>query len=600
MALGRPPKADSGYHVSTHRIGNYVYASTQPVSVDQNGKKTYKYKHWGRLEGNRFIPGTEFILLSQEERKKLVFPKDWDLSEIDRLFPGPHSGRPSQEGQDSNRLYGVTWFLEQVAEKTGITKDLMTVFGGNRIIVNDILTLAMFPYVAEGLTYNRLRRHQRIFRFPSDRSMGSDYIARLTQSITEQNRMDLFRLRAARLGKDSILAVDSTSRSAYGQSLSDIRWGKNKDHVPLKQTAEVVAYTLNEHMPVYYRTFPGNTPDSRSLQIILTDLSHAGFEDAILVTDRGYESVRNLETYIAKGQAMIMCAKVSQSLIAEKIGEFGNFDEMARPEQMELDTDTLIYYRQYDVDYQVSGTGQSMHNADRLKINIYLDPAQRSSELVIIDADIKTQREALTQMLAEGAICDDDATLKRVYSYFEVCYDNVSRQILSFSENEKKIQKARRFAGIFSIIIHKLDFSAMETFRHYKLRDEQEKYFHQMKGQMGFDKQRNWSEDGKNGRLLVLFVSLVLSSYVKHIWQSTDLKDEFDSSLAVLDEMKPIRIIEHTGRAKRITPFIGSQVDICQAYGFKIPEGCAPQYTSKKKAPKRRGRPARKQVILEE
>jgi hypothetical protein len=295
-----------------------------------------------------------------------------------------------------------------------------------------------------------------------------------------------------------------------------------------------------------------------------------------------------------------MCAKVSQSLIAEKIGEFGNFDEMARPEQMELDTDTLIYYRQYDVDYQVSGTGQSMHNADRLKINIYLDPAQRSSELVIIDADIKTQREALTQMLAEGAICDDDATLKRVYSYFEVCYDNVSRQILSFSENEKKIQKARRFAGFFSIIIHKLDFSAMETFRHYKLRDEQEKHFHQMKGQMGFDKQRNWSEDGKNGRLLVLFVSLVLSSYVKHIWQSTDLKDEFDSSLAVLDEMKPIRIIEHTGRAKRITPFIGSQVDICQAYGFKIPEGCAPQYTSKKKAPKRRGRPARKQVILEE
>ena len=66
MALGRPPKADSGYRVSTHKIGKYIYASTQPVIVDQDGNKTYKHKHWGRLDGNRFVPGTEFILLSRE------------------------------------------------------------------------------------------------------------------------------------------------------------------------------------------------------------------------------------------------------------------------------------------------------------------------------------------------------------------------------------------------------------------------------------------------------------------------------------------------------------------------------------------------------
>ena len=600
MALGRPPKADSGYRVSTHKIGKYVYASTQPVFVDENGNKTYKHRHWGRLDGNRFIPGAEFITLSQEERDKLVFPSDWDLSEVDRLFPQPHSGRPAYDGQDRNRLYGVTWFLEQVAEKTGLTKDLMKVFGGNKVMVNDILTLAMFPYVSTGLTYNRLRRYQRIYRFPSDREMGSDYITRFTQSITEQNRMDLFRYRAARLCKDSILAVDSTSRSAYGGNLSDIRWGKNKDHAPLRQTVEVVAYTLSDHMPVYYRTFPGNIPDSRSLQTILLDMQHAGFEDVILVTDRGYESIRNLETYISKGQAMIMCAKTSQNLIAEKITDFGSFDEMARPEEMELDTESRIYYRQYDIGYDVAGSGQSTHKADRLKINIYLDPIQRSAELVDIDAAIKDQKQELQQMLAEHAVCDDDNTLKKAFSYFDIEYDNVTRQILSFSENEKKVRKARKFAGFFSIITHKLDFNSMETFHHYKLRDEQEKYFHQMKGQLGFDKQRNWSEDGKTGRLLILFVALILSSYVKHIWQTTGLKDDFDSSLAVLDEMKPIRIIEHSGRSKKITPFIGSQMDICEAFGFKVPEGCAPTYTSRKKAPKRRGRPAKQKVFREE
>jgi len=52
----------------------------------------------------------------------------------------------------------------------------------------------------------------------------------------------------------------------------------------------------------------------------------------------------------------------------------------------------------------------------------------------------------------------------------------------------------------------------------------------------------------------------------------------FYSSLDVVDEMRPIRLIEHTNRAKTITPFVGAQVDICEAFEVEIPEGCAPAY----------------------
>lgn len=53
--------------------------------------------------------------------------------------------------------------------------------------------------------------------------------------------------RQARLG-----AVDSTSRSGYGEALPDMVWGKNKDHLPLRQTTEVVVYSLERHEPIYY------------------------------------------------------------------------------------------------------------------------------------------------------------------------------------------------------------------------------------------------------------------------------------------------------------------------------------------------------------
>ena len=52
--------------------------------------------------------------------------------------------------------------------------------------------------------------------------------------------------------------------------------------------------------------------------------------------------------------------------------------------------------------------------------------------------------------------------------------------------------------------------------------------------------------------------------------------------------------IDHTGKMKVITPFVGSQVEICKAFGFDIPDGSAPVYISKAKSTTRkRGRPAK-------
>ncbi|GEM_PF-5940197 len=87
----------------------------------------------------------------------------------------------------------------------------------------------------------------------------------------------------------------------------------------------------------------------------------------------------------------------------------------------------------------------------------------------------------------------------------------------------------------------------------------------------------------------------IISSYLRNIWKTTQLKDRFTSSLEVIDEMRSIRCIEHRGKAKFITPFIGGQIDICHAFGFKIPEGCD---MSKKKTEKKRGRPRKTKDVI--
>jgi len=587
--MGRPPKADSGYHVSIHVANGYRYASTQPAITDPNsGTKKYRHIHWGRLdENNCFTPGKAYILASPAERAKLIFPDDWDISAIEELSGAKKPGRPAYTGNDVNRLYGDVWLLEQLAVKLGIRQDLMAVFNENQEMVNDIITLAIFPIITE-FSYRRLPRWQRIVKSPSDRDLVPSYITRLTQKIAESDRMEFLRLRASRLGKEELLAVDSTTRSAYGESLADIHWGKNKDRVELPVTKEVVAYTLSGHMPVYYRTFDGNTPDSRSMTTILVDLSHAGFGDVILVMDRGYESLRNLEMYILKEQAFIICSQVDRGIVLEQIKSFGEFN--VRPDAMDVDLDLQIYYKQFDYVYEVKGTGTSSKKAT-LKINLYLDTIRRSSELVYLDSQIKVQEQELIERIDNEIPCEDDASLKRKFRYFKVKYDPSSRLIQSYTKDEKKIEKARMVSGFFAVTTYNVNMDAMETFHHYRLRDEQEKYFQQMKGQLHYDKQQNWSEEGKTGRLFILFVSLILTSHIRHVWKTTNLHDIFDSSLDILDEMRSIRCIEHTKRAKVITPFVGAQIDICEAFDVKIPEGCRPDYTSKRKYSQRRGRP---------
>jgi hypothetical protein len=121
----------------------------------------------------------------------------------------------SDENCYQNRLYGDIWLLEQIAKKTGIRQDLEIVFKGNTEVVDDIITLAIFPYLTK-FTYNRVARWQRIARCPSERELTPTRITRLTQSITEQQRMELLKLRAGRLDNEELCAVDSTSRAAYG------------------------------------------------------------------------------------------------------------------------------------------------------------------------------------------------------------------------------------------------------------------------------------------------------------------------------------------------------------------------------------------------
>lgn len=434
MALGRPANKDTQNKVVVHTIGRHRYASTKVFTVGEDGKKRYTYKHWGTLEdGDRFHPGTNYFYASVAERDRLIFPVAWDMSEVTELSSTRRRGRVSYQDEDVDRQYGATWLLDKVAEATGVKDDLLKVLGGNHEMVNDVLTLAYFPFI-ENLSCNQLSQWQKEVKAPSEHELNSVSITRLTQSITERHRMDLFRCRARRVGGDELCAVDSTSMSTYGFNLVDIRWGKNKERLPLRQTLEVVVYSLTSHMPIYYKELPGNMPDCRTVGLIMRELEHAGFKNLVLVTDRGYESMKNLELYIAKGQKVITSVKVTGSDVMAKIKAI----DMSHgfPQGMTIAPKDNLYYAQYDMEYSVKGNGDNVIKADKYRLNLYCNPLKRSEKICDIQHSVSEQSAELDIIIqTKEPVADREDTARR-FNLLDITF-NADGTIKSYGVNQK-------------------------------------------------------------------------------------------------------------------------------------------------------------------
>lgn len=106
----------------------------------------------------------------------------------------------------------------------------------------------------------------------------------------------------------------------------------------------------------------------------------------------------------------------------------------------------------------------------------------------------------------------------------------------------------------------------------YGTRDEQEKCFQLQKDPLGQDRTRCWSESSKHGRMFICFIGLILASYVRSVWESDEhLRKKFGSTESVLAEMRTIRCIEHKGRLKFVTPFVGDLIEIFIHRNFHQP-----------------------------
>lgn len=641
---GRKADPLSSVRMRVHVANNYQYAATVKTIYSNEGKRIRQYTHWGTLSRDLvFTPNMLFIMSPLKVRDAFIFPDNWDISAARKLneeFPETslqetesafdpnrdsqdsgilpettddgsrqgqgQSGAPGDHAPDTvprreyrDLLFGSIWLLLQIAENKSVIEDLMATFEYKRQVVDDILTLAIFPYLTRK-NYDRLAHEQRISHYPSGHELTSSYITRFTQFITPQNRMDFCKLRIGRQPGGAYFACDSTTRSAWGKCIAEIHYGRNKDNRDMDCTLEVVVYSLTTHEPVYYRTFPGNEPDARTVRTIISDMRHLGAEDIVTIYDRGYESADNFDWFFRDGLAFISCAKIAQEPVINCLLEI-QYDEQGLPTNMKYDPDERLFYAQFMIEnrtYVDSEGNTAIVDKEDYKCNAFLNPAQRPYDLISVNNSIQEELEMLEAMRADGLLAKEKVTINRKLRFHTVSFSEnplTNEAVADIAQNAQAIRKARASCGFFSSVSYKAPGDALDMLKIYRTRDEQEKYFEQMKDQMDFHTVECSSQDGKSGRDFILFVGLILSSVLRNTWkQSVELRKQFKTSLSVLDEMADIRWVRHEDGEEHMSEFMSSQVEICKAYGIHVPLECLPSVErkaeEKKMNPKKRGR----------
>lgn len=565
--MARPLLIDGKLPMHIFTNHGYRYAVTRTSVRKENGSYNHPQKIWGIIdEGLNFHPNARFLALSDEEKKGILIPSDWTVCPPDTTET-PRRGRPPYTGGCSCLMYGHTWFLDMLAEKSGLRDDLVHVFEDSKV-TDQILTMAYYSLVGTG-PYSHLPSEQTVAWFPAASPLEPFDITRLTMSITEDNRHAMFRCRRGRADSDSWLGVDSTSITHYGRELSDAKRGKNKEHDPADQVNLLVIYDLSDGAPVYYRRMPGNIPDTRTMRVTLSELQNDGFGNVKLVFDRGYVSMEVLTLLVKQRHPFVMMAKANDSQVAKAI-ETAKYEEMATIQNW-IDAHG-VYGKVLDYNFKVKVKNE-IREMKTMKLCLFFDPeiqGERRKEVMVQATEMGRQLE---NMRCDSDILDE-ATLERFSTYYDLKL-TFAGSIRSYSINEQKVDREVAKAGYFAIITNCMSPSRhdlSEILEIYAMRDEQEKSFMFIKSEQEGRRLRTSKEKSVDGRLFIQFVALILNCMIYRIYNaSKELQRLFRTRRHMLEELRSIKLIQHPHRQKIVTEIVGSQVDVFKEFHLPVP-----------------------------
>jgi len=475
-----------------------------------------------------------------------------------RQMQQEQSGSAAVCGEYRREFYGATYLFDAIVQSMGIAEDLERCFSDRYLA---LLSLAYYLVLEDRNPMYRFERWARTHRHPLDAPLTSQRISELFSDIAEAPKQRFFSLQSARRSEREYLCYDTTSISSYAQTISQIKYGHNKDHDPLAQINLALLMGQNSKMPIAYRKLSGNISDVSTIDRLIGQMESLEIKKIRLVLDRGFYSRKNIDALYTKHYKFLIGAKLSLAFVKA---------------QLDMVRDSMVTHSHYDASYALYShsstitwnhtrtkkrSGTVVEEARRLYLHLYYNEQRAADEKLRFHKRL----DLFEEELRSGTI--DPKHEKALAKYFHIKRTPVRG--LRIYYNEEAIREKERDFGYFALISNQVK-EAHEAIRIYRNKDVIEKAYDDLKHRLNLRRTSVSSEESLEGKLFVQFLALMIVSYIKKRMDDHRLFKQYTLT-QLLDELDSIECFTQPGRRMAIGEVTQKQRDLYTMMGVDAP-----------------------------
>ena len=412
---------------------------------------------------------------------------------------------------------GMMNIIDHIGKASGIDEAL---YANTDIgTAQKIISLARYLLATNGQSLPGILTWQYNHPLPYTEGISEDIYHTLFKNVgfDETLQQNFFLSRCAELGDGDAIAYDSTTISTYSENQIEARHGYNKSDDGLKTIKYLSLYSVDTRQPVAFTKQPGNLPDVITIGNALSQLMVLGVKKAVIVTDNGYYSEKNLSEMFQAQFGFITLVKTNLKWVrpeidrhrqdVDRVSSACPFDHSTRGVTVILMRDFVKVRK-----YASKKTGLNKGDEETFRRKVYLHIYYNALRKVDEDNCFDQELISIKKMLEEGASLSElsDAAQEKAKKYLTI---RVWGKTTHISYNEKACAQAKQYHGFFTLTSNceKDTFSALFK---YRQRERIENYFKSAKQQVDSTRLRVWDADTLRGRMFIQFISLCYYEYL--------------------------------------------------------------------------------------
>jgi len=458
--------------------------------------------------------------------------------------------------------YGDVYVVEEMLKETGLKEILKEVFGEREskkmlvLAINRVIEGVALKDIEEWYEGKYLREI-----YGEKLGLSSSSLSGFLEKVGKEERLHIeFFLRWWERMGGGIKGIfyDITSLSSASKKINLLEWGYNRDGEKLPQVNVGLVVRTGDHLPLYYKVFPGSIPDVVTLRNLLREVKILAKEkETLLVLDRGFYSGRNLKELEKEGIRFLLPLPFSLK-VARKI---------VSRERRKVEIPENIH--RYEG--RIIGVVEGEEEIQGVKVHYYLyrDPEREEEERRrFFEKLMEIEEKVEAKELRRGERMKD--VVEEIAEKF-ACY-------LSFRREGNRIKVKRKNKAISRVlnrmgkeIIISSDILPWDVILHlYQSKEGIERAFRSIKNELEGLPLRVHKEETLRGYLFITFLSLILRSHILERMRESGLGKKLSLNALFLS-LRKLRLVGFQ-KSSHLTEISKKQREILEKLKILMPK----------------------------